>query len=372
MIDRVRFGFSRSAGLLVVTALMMIPALALAADAAATKPAEAPANKPADAPAAKSAEAPATKPADPAKPADTVKPTEAAPATKATDAAKPAEAAKPADAAAAAKAAEDAKSAEAAKAAPAAAPAAAPVPDPSRQPIYQEGLSDELAGKSADVAKIGTSPADGSNPYLGPKEAPVVVNIFSDFQCPVCKRSADPIKQLVLDFPGAVKVVFRNNALDMHHRAKYAAIAALAAGRQGKFWQYHDRLFANQSALDDGSLRLAAQDLGLDMAKWDADILDPKLAESVKQDAAAAVSLGAPGTPSFFINGQRQVGWGSYRGLRDMVARELKRSEELVSAGTPTPQIQVTRVRANADKNIKMPNEGAVDPDTWVKLLTVN
>src|SRR2546426_7225361 len=128
------------------------------------------------------------------------------------------------------------------------------------QNMSVDTMNDDWAGKGADLAVIAHSPTDGS-PYLGPKEALVVVNIFADFQCPVCKRSADPIKQLVLDYPDKVKVVFRNNPLRIHPRAEAAALAALAAAKQSKFWQYHDRLFDTQHALDDASLRQIALDL---------------------------------------------------------------------------------------------------------------
>ena len=253
----------------------------------------------------------------------------------------------------------------------AAASAAAPKAAPAAAPSGPDTQSDEFAGKGADISKIGHSPADAS-PYLGAKEGLVLVNIFSDFQCPVCRRSADPMKQLVLDFPGAVKVVFRNNALVSHGRSKAAALAALAAGKQGKFWEYHDRLFANPAGLDDASLKRTATDLGLDIAQWEKDIADPKNAEQVARESAEAVKLGTPGTPAIFVNGLRVAGWGSYRGVRGMVEREISQGEKLAAEGMPLAQIPAARIKATATQNPPTPNEGPIDPELWVRILTAN
>jgi protein-disulfide isomerase len=229
-------------------------------------------------------------------------------------------------------------------------------------------MSDEWAGKNADLAAIAHSPADES-PYLGPKEALVVVNIFSDFQCPVCKRSADPIKQLVLDYPDKVKVVFRNNALRIHPRAEAAAVAALAAGKQGKFWQYHDRVFDAQRALDDASLRQIAGDLRLNLEQWVKDVADPKNVQKVRLESQAAVRLGVPGTPGIFVNGVRHEGWGSYRGLHQVTGIELRAAEALAKSGTPLREVAATRIREGAPKNRTRTGQESVDPEYWVKVL---
>jgi protein-disulfide isomerase len=300
--------------------------------------------------------------------------TQPAPAPKAAETAKPAAAtasgASSAPAAPAAASNSGASSAPAASAAPAA-PATAAAAPKAAAPAGPDTQSDEFAGKGADVSKIGHSPADGS-PYLGAKEGLVLVNIFSDFQCPVCRRSADPMKQLVLDFPGAVKVVFRNNALVSHGRSKAAALAALAAGKQGKFWEFHDRLFANPAGLDDASLKRTATDLGLDVAQWEKDLADPKNAEQVARESAEAVKLGTPGTPAVFVNGLRVAGWGSYRGVRGMVEREISQGEKLAADGMALAQIPATRIKATAAQNPPTPNEGPIDPELWVRILTAN
>jgi protein-disulfide isomerase len=177
------------------------------------------------------------------------------------------------------------------------------------------------------------------------------------------------VKQLVADFPGKVKVVIRNNALPTHARAEAAARAAIAAAKQGRFWDYYDRLFADMRSRDDGSLRRFASDLGLDLARWDKDFADPSAAEWVKRESAAAIRLGVPGTPGIFVNGFRQMGWGSYRDLNASVAREIAAGEALVASGKPLTSVPAERIRLNADKNYKKEGEGAPDVEDWVKTL---
>jgi len=273
--------------------------------------------------------------------------------------------------------------ATAAAPAPAPTPAAAPTPPPTPAPTAAAApaakpaptdlgsQTDEGAGKGADLAKIAHSPNDGKVPYLGAKDALVLVTVFSDFQCPVCRRSADPIKQLVMDFPGKVKVVFRHNALEMHGRSQPAAIAAIAAQRQGKFWQYHDKLFETRR-LDDGALLEHARGIGLDVSKFQQDLADQKIVAQVKTESKMSEALGASGTPAFFVNGMRQVGWGSYMALKSMVAREIAKAQELMSGGTKRKDVIAKRIAAMANDNSKDEGETFLDGKKWAKLLTSN
>lgn len=250
-------------------------------------------------------------------------------------------------------------------------PAAAAAAAEPAKPSALDSQSDEGAGKGVDVGKIGTSPKGMESPFVGAKDAIVVVNVFSDFQCPVCKRSADPIKQLAADFPGKVKVYFRNNALEMHGRSKPAALAAWAAKKQGKFWQYHDKLFQS-GQLDDASLEQTAKDLGLNIEQWKKDIADPKNAERLSVESKWAESMGATGTPGFFVNGARQVGWGSYLALKSMVAREVEKGDELLAQGTAKGDVVKKRIAALADKNTKNDGETKIDVAVWAKALTAD
>jgi protein-disulfide isomerase len=182
-------------------------------------------------------------------------------------------------------------------------------------------------------------------PALGPAPAKVLVLVFSDFQCPVCRRSADATAQIAEEFPEDVRVEFWQHALPMHPNAGNAAAASLAAQRQGKFWEYHDVLFRNQNALDPASLDRYAEDLGLDVARFKTDYDDPSLRERIKREGALAESFGASGTPAFMINGKLYVGWGSWSSFRSNVERELAEANKLAAEGTPLAGLAEARAR---------------------------
>src|SRR5258706_10747083 len=108
-------------------------------------------------------------------------------------------------------------------------------------------------------------------PALGPSPSKVIVVIFSDFQCPVCRRTADATQQIAEEFPGEVRVEFWQHPLANHRQSEGAAVASLAAQQQGKFWEYHDEVFRNQNAIDPASLARYAEQLGLDMLRFKRD-----------------------------------------------------------------------------------------------------
>ena len=182
-------------------------------------------------------------------------------------------------------------------------------------------------------------------PALGPDQARVVVLVFSDFQCPVCKRCADATEQIAEEFPGEVRVEFWQHALPTHANALPAAIASLAALRQGQFWEYHDALFRNQSALDQASLERRAEELGLDVSRFRDDAADPSLRERVLAESALAEKFGATGTPALMINGKLHVGWGSWLSFRSDVERELLEARRIESAGTPFAEVAGARAK---------------------------
>jgi len=182
-------------------------------------------------------------------------------------------------------------------------------------------------------------------PALGPNPAKVVVVVYSDFQCPVCARVTDATHQIAEEWPGEVRVEFHQHALAMHPNAENAAVAALAAQRQGKFWEMHDILFAHQTALDAESLMTYARAIGLDLARFRKDYADPALRTRVRAESALADRLGATGTPAFFVNGGMSVGWGSWDGFRSRVAQELATVNGLLAKGTKLEEIYELRAK---------------------------
>ncbi len=191
--------------------------------------------------------------------------------------------------------------------------------------------------------KVSASTDADLPPALGPQPAKVLVIVLSDFQCPACRRAADATQQIAEEFPGEVRVEFWQNPLVSHPNAENAAVASLAAQRQGKFWEYHDELFRNQAAIATAKLHLYAERIGLDRARFENDYAAPELRTRVRREAAAAGRLGARSTPSFMVNGRLRTGWGSWIGFRGDVERELNESRKLEAQGTPASRVSERR-----------------------------
>jgi protein-disulfide isomerase len=164
----------------------------------------------------------------------------------------------------------------------------------------------------------------GDAPVMGPASAKVLVVAFSDFQCPFCSRAVPTLKQIEQDYKGKIRVAFKQMPLPFHDHAHLAAEAALAANEQGKFWEMHDKLFANQQALERANLDQYAQDLGLNMSKFRAALDSGKFKEKVDSDAKEGAAVGATGTPTFFINGHKLVGAQPVEAFKTAIDAELK------------------------------------------------
>ena len=145
------------------------------------------------------------------------------------------------------------------------------------------------------------SPADH---ILGSEHARVTLVEFGDFECPNCRQAAPAVKQLLERFAGKVRLVWRNFPLEeVHPHALHAALAAEAAGGQGKFWQMHDLLLAHREHLTDKQLRDYANQLELDMVRYDEDMKEQRYLQRVREHIDDARRSGARGTPTFFVNG---------------------------------------------------------------------
>lgn len=153
-------------------------------------------------------------------------------------------------------------------------------------------------------ALAGGTVMDRTMPSKGPADAPVVMVEISDFECPFCARVGPTVEALLAAYPKDLRVVWSNNPLPFHAQAMPAAMAAMAAHRQGRFWQMHDKLFAGQADLSEAKLRSWAQEIGLDMAQFDADRQDENLRQQITREQRAAKAVGAEGTPGFLINGR--------------------------------------------------------------------
>ena len=142
------------------------------------------------------------------------------------------------------------------------------------------------------------------SPFKGSESAPVAITVFNDFQCPYCARLAPLLDQVLAKYPTQVKVVFKNFPLQNHKYSIKAATAALAAGKQGRFWEFHDLLFKNYNRLDDGKITGFARNLNLDMKRFEKDRASMEITGIIKRDIREGRDAGVRGTPTIFINGK--------------------------------------------------------------------
>jgi protein-disulfide isomerase len=176
--------------------------------------------------------------------------------------------------------------------------------------------------------------AVGDAAVKGPEDALVTIVEWSDFQCPFCNKVNPTMAKIQETYGDKVRIAFKHNPLPMHNRAMAAALAAEAAGRQGKFWEMHDKLFANGRALTDDNFIAWATELQLDVDKFKADMKDKALETKVRKQQSDGAVLGARGTPSFFINGRHLSGARPFEQFKALIDEELKEAEALVAKGT--------------------------------------
>jgi protein-disulfide isomerase len=162
-----------------------------------------------------------------------------------------------------------------------------------------------------------------SSPIRGDKSAKITIVAFSDFQCPFCNRVNPTLAKLLETYPGKVRVAFKHLPLRIHPDAPAAHAAAEAANRQGKFWEMYDKIFANQRDLKPETFKKYAQEIGLDVAKFDKDVADPSVKAKIDADSKEADKLGVAGTPAFFINGKYLSGAQPYETFQKMVDEQL-------------------------------------------------
>ena len=183
--------------------------------------------------------------------------------------------------------------------------------------------------KSKTPVKITLDPprqmvAEAGSPAKGPAGAPVEIVEFSDFQCPYCFRATPTVNQVMSTYGDRVRLVYRHYPLPNHPDARPAAEAAACAAEQGKFWPYHDRLFADQSKLSQADLKQSATAVGIDAAKFDTCVDSHKLKAKVDEDVAAGQEAGVDGTPAFFINGRAISGAQPFDVFKRIIDEELE------------------------------------------------
>ncbi len=165
------------------------------------------------------------------------------------------------------------------------------------------------------------------NPAKGPAGAPITIVEFSDFQCPYCSRVEPTLARLEKEYPGKIRLVFRDYPLtQIHPQALKAAEAAGCADEQGKFWPMHDQLFSHQDKLQAEDLKQLAAAAGLDPARF-AECLDSgRRLPEIQKDQKEGDRLGVQSTPTFFVNGRLLVGAQPYGAFVDVIEEELAKA----------------------------------------------
>lgn len=174
-----------------------------------------------------------------------------------------------------------------------------------------------------DPTKVYNIPVDGSA-MKGPKDAKVTIVKFSDYQCPFCAQSAPLVDQMLTTYPKDVNFVYKQFPLtSIHPQAMGASKAAIAAGKQNKFWEMHALIFENMRQLSPEKYKELAQKLNLDMAQFEKDMNSPEVAAQVDTEMKQARAADVTGTPTFFVNGKRLMN-RSPEGFKQMIDEALK------------------------------------------------
>ncbi|MGL1931777.1 MAG: thioredoxin domain-containing protein [Desulfotalea sp.] len=170
------------------------------------------------------------------------------------------------------------------------------------------------------VVNVDTS----GSPQKGADNAPVSIVVFTDFECPYCSKLSPILEQVYSANPKNVQITFKNLPLKFHKYAKKAALAGLAADKQGKFWEFHDKIFAIDNLDKDDAIKVA-KDLDLDMDKFKNDMESTAVQEQLAKDMNEAVKAGVTGTPTVFING-RKLKQRNTQSFQIMIDAELKKA----------------------------------------------
>ncbi len=161
----------------------------------------------------------------------------------------------------------------------------------------------------------------------GPADAPITLIEFSDYECPFCRRAEPVVQQVLEEYAGKVRFVYRHYPLEsIHPRARGAAEAAACAEEQGRFWEYHAQLFADNAGLAPAQLESYAGQASLDLPAFKACVAEHRSAKRVEADVAAGEAAGVTGTPAFFLNGIPLSGAQPIEEFRRLIDAELQRA----------------------------------------------
>src|SRR5262249_23531790 len=189
----------------------------------------------------------------------------------------------------------------------------------------QQAFLTEL--KKKNPTKIALKPpvvevSAAGRPQRGSASAPITIIAFSDYECPYCKRAHTTVEEVMKTYGDKVKLVYRDYPLPFHEHARPAAEAAACANAQGKFWEYHQKLWG-ASDLSTEKLKAMAGEIGLDQQKFDDCLAKQQFKADIDKDIADGSSVGVTGTPAFFINGRMISGAQPFGKVKERSDQEL-------------------------------------------------
>jgi protein-disulfide isomerase len=194
--------------------------------------------------------------------------------------------------------------------------------------LVDQGFTDSEIGESLTKRYRNTVTHNldvAEAPMVGSAGARITLVEFADYECPHCKRFQPVLRQILDEFKGEVKLYFKHYPLPQHTQARMAAEAATAAQKQGKFWPYEEKLWANQDNLTQAELEKYAKETGLDMAKFRQDMESPGVKARVQKDRTEGSAAGISSTPTLFINGREYSDTHDTESLREWIKEELQK-----------------------------------------------
>ena len=224
---------------------------------------------------------------------------------------------------------------------------------------YEEPESkkkDKAKKKKDKGRKVAHVPISDSDPVKGNTEDPLVTIVeFSEFECPFCKKAKPSVDKLMKNYGDKIRLVWKDYPLPFHNQAKPAARAAIAAQKQGKFWEMHDLLFKNQKKLkQDGLFEKLAKQAGLNVDKFKKDFNSSEAKQRVKDDMKLGKKVGVRGTPNIFINGVQVTGAQPYSVFKSLVEKQIDKAESIKKSenlsGDKLYEAVVKQNKKDADK----------------------
>lgn len=244
-------------------------------------------------------------------------------------------------------------------------------PAPPATPAPPTVAKGDLGAPQAPVEEnsdddLALVPISAHDPTWGARNALVTIVEFSDFQCPFCSRVEPTLAQLQETYgPDKLRIVWKNQPLPFHPNARPAAEAAqgvFALGGDAAFWKFHDAAFRDQRSLSPASYEQWAADAGVDVKKLRAGLATNAWGAKIDRDMALGTSLGANGTPSFFINGTTLTGAQPVDKFKSIIDEELRKANAKLAAGTPRNRLYAVMAEENR-KNAPKPNDDNGDDE---------